>query len=367
MFNILFCSPKSTTGGISQWTQNILSYREAVGHEEVCLDWFYPTGNGTKDKKLTSTVPFPVRLYRGIKSYLPFVLAVKKRIKGGNYDVMHLSTSGSVSFIKDYFTLKASKAKGIKTAVHFHFGRMRDVLSSDSFEKHLFDKCKPYIDSFIAMDENTYNALLEYGCKNVYLVPNPLSPAIESMINALGERPREKGKVVFAGHVVKGKGVYELVEACRSIPDVSLEILGQCTPVTKAELISLAGENPKWLNIRGNCSLDQVLEAMMTCSVFVLPSYSEGFPNVIIEAMACGAPIVATSVGAIRQMLSSGNGVDCGVIVSPRKSDELRSGIEKVLSDTSFADEIGRKAFEKVHNSYSMPIIWAKLKKIWLN
>lgn len=367
MVNILFCSPKSSTGGISQWTKNILAYWVETDQNAVLLDWFYPTGKGKKAKTLSSTLPLPIRILRGVRCYLPFVRAVRKKIKTGNYDVLHLSTSGSISFIKDYFTLKAAKAKGLKTVVHFHFGRMDEVLSSNSLEKRLFDKCKPYIDRFIAMDENTYRALLDYGCQNVFNVPNPLSPEIENRITACSQLQRENRKVVFAGHVLKGKGVYELVQACRNIPEISLEILGQCTPETKTQLESLAGDNADWLKIRGNCSLSQVIEAMTTCAVFVLPSYSEGFPNVIIEAMACGTPIVATPVGAIKQMLTSCDKVNCGVIVAPRQAEELQRAIEKVLSDSSFADEIGRNAYEKVHNSYSMAIVWSKLKEIWLN
>jgi len=52
---------------------------------------------------------------------------------------------------------------------------------------------------------------------------------------------------------------------------------------------------------------------------FILPSYTEGFPNVILEAMALGKPIIATSVGAIPEILSE----ECGVVMKPRDQRDI--------------------------------------------
>lgn len=365
MKNILFCSPRGSVGGICKWTDNILDYAERVASSDLQLTWYYTDvpemalGNRSLLK----------RLYFGLKVYLPFVKGLKKQIKGGQkYDMAHFSTSGSISFARDYFALKMCRKAGIPTALHFHFGRMAQVLSAKSLENRLFKFCIPYISKFVAMDEETYKALLDYGCKNVHLVPNPLSPQVEKIIEELPEVERSHDTVVFAGHVLKGKGVVELVEACRNIPGIKLEILGMSTPEMRAELLEAAGPDAsEWLNIRGNCTMNQVLEAMKRCAVFVLPSYSEGFPNVIIEAMACGAPIVATSVGAMPQMLSSEGDGRCGIIIPPQDSESLHDALLKLLQNRESAIEMGRQASAKVRNSYSMDKVWSDLKNIWLN
>ena len=365
MKNILFCSPRGSVCGICKWTDNILYYVATETYSDLKLTWYYTNvpemalGNRSLLK----------RLYSGLKVYLPFVRGLKKKLREGEkYDMAHFSTSGSISFARDYLALKMCRKAGISTALHFHFGRMAQVLSSNSLERKLFELCVPYVSKFVAMDDETYKALLDYGCKKVHIVPNPLSPQVEAAIKELPDVERLHYTVVFAGHVLKTKGVFELVEACKTLPGIKLEILGMCTPEMRAELLEVAGPDASaWLDIRGNCTMNQVLEAMKRCAVFVLPSYSEGFPNVIIEAMACGAPIVATSVGAIPQMLSSEGNGQCGIIIPPQDSESLHDALLKLLHNRETAIVMGRNASDKVHNSYSMNKVWSDLKEIWLS
>lgn len=362
MTKVLLCSPKGSVGGICKWTENILSFYAATTDNDIELEWFY-----------TAVPPMPVgkrsvlsRILSGYKTYKPFLHGLKKHLKENDYDIVHFSTSGSFSFLRDYYALKRCKKKGMRTAVHFHFGRIADVLKGNSLEKRLFDKCIPYIDAFVAMDEKSYKALMDYGCKNVYNVPNPLSPQTEALVGELTDIPREKNKIVFAGHVLRTKGVFELVEACHDIPGITLDILGECDGIVRQQLMELAGDNAEeWLKIPGNRTATEVITAMKTCTVFVLPSYSEGFPNVIIEAMACGTPIIATSVGAIPQMLAVEGGDTCGVLIKPRSVQVLRDAITNVLSNVKYASTMGAVAKEKVNNAYSMPTVWQKLKEVW--
>lgn len=364
MKNILFCSPRGSVGGICRWTDNILAYAETSGSNDLKLSWYYSDiPEMALDKR--SIIK---RLISGIKVYMPFIRGLKKKIKKEHFDVAHFSTSGSISFARDFLALKMCRKANISTALHFHFGRMAQVLVTNSLEKKLFNFCIPYTSKYVAMDEETYKALLAYGCKNVHLVPNPLSLQVEAAINNLPKQQRNEKEIVYAGHVLRTKGVFELVEACRNIQGIKLEILGQCSSEICNALIEHAGpQASEWLNIRGNCSMAEVLNAMKHCAVFVLPSYSEGFPNVIIEAMACGAPIVATSVGAIPQMLSSvGNG-NCGIVVPPHDAESLRMALIGMIENRKEAEEMGRNAVSKVYNSYSMDKVWAKLKNVWLD
>lgn len=364
MIKILFCSPRGSVGGICRWTEHILAYADKVGESDMSLHWYYTDVPEMKVGRRSLIG----RVFSGIRVYLPFLKGLKRTIRQGKYDVVHFSTSGSFSFVRDYYSLKMCKKAGMKTALHFHFGRMADVLAGNSLEKKLFMRCMPYIDNYVAMDMNSYSALKKLGCENVHLVPNPLSPEIEQIINKTPTPARVKGLLLFAGHVLRTKGVFELVEACRDIPDIQLEIMGQCAAETESELKALAGcDAEKWLKIRGNCTVQQVIEAMKRCSAFVLPSYSEGFPNVIIEAMACGTPIVATPVGAIPQMLTLENGSLCGEITPQRDVPKLREAIIRVLDDVETANAMGQAAQKRVREEYSMPIVWSKLKEIWIH
>ena len=200
-------------------------------------------------------------------------------------------------------------------------------------------------------------------------MPNPLGINVQNYISKKAHLTRENRKIVFAGHIVKAKGVYELVEACRDINDIKLILMGHATneKIIK-DLHSLAGEGGEhWLRFTGNVSLEKVIDEMMTCSVFVLPTYIEGFPNVIIESMACGCPIITTPVGAIPEMLAIHSEEPCGICIEPKNTDQLRDAINLLLNDTNLASLYGERSKKRVNEEYSMKIVWERLMKIWEN
>ena len=106
---------------------------------------------------------------------------------------------------------------------------------------------------------------------------------------------------------------------------------------------------------------------MLKCGVFVLPSYTEGFPNVIIESMYCGCPIVATNVGAIPEMLNVSNETCAGICVEPGDVEQLRNAIRLILDKINYAEKLGHNAKQRVVDEYSITAVWNMLNKIWCN
>ena len=104
---------------------------------------------------------------------------------------------------------------------------------------------------------------------------------------------------------------------------------------------------------------------MMSAGVFVLPTYTEGFPNVIIESMACGCPIVTTDVGAIPEMLDIEHGFSYGICVKPKDVEGLKNAVEKMLNDRDYALQCGKNAQLRVQEQYAMSVVWNQLTSIW--
>jgi glycosyltransferase involved in cell wall biosynthesis len=88
--------------------------------------------------------------------------------------------------------------------------------------------------------------------------------------------------------------------------------------------------------------------------VFVMPSLMEGIPNVILEAMAFGKPIVATDVGGIPALIKDG---ETGILVKPKTIKELANGIIQVLKFRDYAKKMGEKAKEYVSGSTSIIMV----------
>ena len=359
---VLLCSPRGTSGGIASWTEHILSYYSSISDVEVEMQWRNIPPAKVQTLGNTSII---TRIIRGVKRGLSFQRFLSKELAKDNWDLVHFTTSASIALFRDLRTIRNAHKHGTKAVVHFHFGRIPEIYNTKGWEYRIIDKVIREADGVIVIDQKSYNTLISKGYNNIKLLPNPVSPTIVEFVNKNLETRKDR-ELLFAGHLYREKGVYELISACKSIPNIHLTMMGKGTPDIISDLRSRAGNGSEsWLTITGGRPIEEVLSAMLSCSVFILPSYSEGFPNVILESMACGCPIVTTNVGAIPEMLDGSYGSISGICVKPKQVEELREAIVKMLDDKQYAFTCGINAQRRVNDNFSMPKIWAQMKSIW--
>lgn len=362
---ILLCTPLGgKIGGISRWAEHILEYYTTyVNKEEVDIDFFrmnHKKGSYSGDSLL-------YRAMEGVKVYIPLLRGIKKKMAGTPYDIVHIVSSASISLIKDYFIIRQAQKYNIKTVVHFRFGRIPELIKTNNWEMRLLRKVIRAATKVIVIDKASYDALKSNGFYNVVLLPNPLTPVVKNIIAENNHIARNSNKIIFAGHVVRTKGVFELLTACMDLENIELKLIGFVYPEIKEELLRLAETNKfkGQLTISGEMAYQETIKEMLSAGIFVLPTYTEGFPNVILESMACGCPIIASSVGAIPEMLDMNGEKPAGLCIPPRDVEQLRLAILKMLTDRNFANECGKNAKERVNNLYDISIVWQHMLDIW--
>lgn len=359
---ILLCSPKGNTGGIAKWTSHILDYY-SKNVSDVEMKWCYAE---PPERDMIDTTPLPVRVYYGLAKYVPFLKLLKKELRENSYDAVHFVTSAHISLLRDILTIRICRKKKTPAIVHFRFGRIPELYKQRNWEFRLIDYVIRHASKTIVIDKASYDTLVAHGYKKIYLLPNPLTPKVNILIEQHKDIKRIPRQLLFAGHCIPTKGIFELVDACSKIQDIHLRMIGICDNETRQQLYERAGENsPQWLEVIGNQSYETVIKEMLSCSLFVLPTYTEGFPNVIIESMACGCPIITTPVGAIPEMLDIYGGNPCGITVPVQDSLSLQKAIVELLNTPEDAYRLGKKAKQRVNNEYSMPVVWKKLTDIW--
>ncbi len=143
------------------------------------------------------------------------------------------------------------------------------------------------------------------------------------------EQLSKEKRVIFVGSLIPTKGVNELVSAFESVqaknPDVILDIIGE-GPL-KESIKERALSHNLNINLHGSIPLNVVAEKVRTSSLLVLPSYREGVPNVLLEAFACGIPVVATTVGGIPEVVTE----DVGLLVESKNTIQLEKAITEAL------------------------------------
>ena len=368
MIKVLFCSPYLSSddvvkGGINTWGRYIMEYAAEEGRPDVTI---VPI---SFDRHVTSSEgkSFIARLFYGIRAYKTPIKKAISSMKNDAPDVLHLCTSAGFGLYRDLVLLRKAKRYGIKTVVHFHFGRIPELKIQNNWEWKLICKVIRLCDTAVVMNKPSETALLDSGFANVEYLPNPLAMSVLKKISEIKDSfERVPRRLLYAGHVIKTKGVYELVEACSQISNIELRIIGKCLPDVESDLRAIASENNEgqWLNIVGEVDHDTVLAELLQADLFVFPSYTEGFPNVILEAMACGCPIISSDVGAIPEMLDI-DGIPCGWCFRARSVEQIKQSVNLILGDDSLKNKYTNNALSRLHSEYKMLTVWDKLILIW--
>jgi teichuronic acid biosynthesis glycosyltransferase TuaC len=140
--------------------------------------------------------------------------------------------------------------------------------------------------------------------------------------------------VVFIGRMDLKKGLRELVDAAASLqhkrPNLHVYLVGDGPDTPVVESAIATNNATQFIHLMPSCSFDQVAIWMAAAGLITLPSYMEGCPNVILEALACGRPVVATNVGGIPEIMSDA----CGRLVPPRDSVALAQALDEVLGSS---------------------------------
>ena len=141
--------------------------------------------------------------------------------------------------------------------------------------------------------------------------------------------------LVYIGRMDVKKGLRELVEAAASLhperPNLHVYLVGEGPDRPLIESAIQSNNATSYIHALPACAFDDVAVWMTAADLVTLPSYMEGCPNVVLEALACGRPVVATNVGGIPEIMSD----ECGRLVPPREPVALAQALGSVL-DTAW-------------------------------
>ena len=364
---LLLCTPickdAKSAGGIAIWANNILEFIKAHLQDDVCCE-VIPCDRSERINENTSIFK---RLWCGVQDYFVIVHNIKKRLKEDSFDVIHINSTASISSIKDLLIVMLAHHYNAKVVIHYHFGRIPKLIQKRNWEWMLVKKTIELADATIVMDRNSYLSLIQLGFNNINNIPNPYSVEFEKRVDAfVGAVKRVKHRVLFIGRAFRLKGIYELVEACKSLDNVELRVVGPYDQEDKINLHILCN-NASWFHFIGPVSHEKVLEELMACDVFVLPSYSEGFPNAILECMMCKTPIITTPVGAIPEILELDTEHPLGMSVRVQNVEDLVVAINRIIDDDAMKKEMTERAFHKVKTQYNLQTVGFQLYNTWID
>jgi glycosyltransferase involved in cell wall biosynthesis len=200
-------------------------------------------------------------------------------------------------------------------------------------------------------------AQLERAAPDKPMLEFPTWTDMEVFFAAGGSRQKYGDQVVYAGVLITRKGVHVLLEAFakvnREMPTARLLLIGK--PEDRRYAQSLR-DGVERLGLNGVVTFQhhqpqlELSRRIAEAQVFVLPSLSEGLGRVVVEAMACGTPVIGSRVGGIPQLIEDSV---TGFLVPPGDVDALADRIRWMLSHREDAQDMGRQARESARTFFS--------------
>ncbi len=181
---------------------------------------------------------------------------------------------------------------------------------------------------------------------------------------------KETKLIGTVGHLAPLKGFEELIEAMvkviREGCNVKLVIVGdaiyQNSESYKQKLLSLVCSVGLQDRVIFTGFREDIPEILASFDIFVLPSRSEGFGRVNLEAMAMGKPVISTNVGGIPEVVLDGV---TGILVPPGNSRELAHAIMKLLNDRELRESLGREGRRRVEEHFTLQAHVQRIQEIY--
>lgn len=189
-------------------------------------------------------------------------------------------------------------------------------------------------------------AVREMGASNTTVIPSPLDLS-DFPHNIDVERVQRR--MITVATLTKIKGLDILLKALEGANDFELLIVGDGFERGNLENLARSLGIQYKVKFLGKVPHEEVWRHLLSSSLFILPSRSEGLPRALLEAMACGLFIIATKVGGVPDAVKDGWN---GILVEPENPDALRGAISRALSDQSLVKttfERNRSESHKYH------------------
>ena len=346
-------------GGISTVVNAVLDRKEQLQQQEIQLLPF-DTCRIQRENKSLGKLNFA-----NVKNSLQLMKDAVAFVKKEKPDVFYLHASVRLALLKDLLVLRHVKKKtGIRTVLHIHYGEVEKILTGKPLlDKWMLSMIRKYVDELVLLSQQTLEQFVVIGIRRekCHLLYNftSVSYSDEELREKLPQQPRS---LLFVGLIEERKGIFDILSVLQQIHEpyrfmICGDLQNDQTRERFAELVKPLGEKVEFLGfVSGEIKKNTYRDA----DVLLLPSYGEGLPMVVLEALEAGCGVITTDVGAIPEILPP----ESGVIIKPGDLPALEQAIRDYLA---MDQETLRNQQQQNHNlaaAYSLTVFVDKLAQI---
>ena len=283
--------------------------------------------------------------------------ALEKLVNEVDIDIIH----GHYLFPAGAAACDVGKKHNIKTYVTAHGSDMFEMYKKQSFMRPIIKKVLKKSDVVFAVSNALKQEILATGVNGIESKTRLYWNSVD--INKFSSKNKNllpnNGKpiVLFVGNIIKRKNVNLILEAKKlATTDYEVVVVGD-GPLKKDLENKVKDENINDVRFLG--SRDDVENIIPGCDVLVLPSFSESFGLVLIEALACEKPVIGSNVGGITEIITD----DVGLLINPNDASTLARAIDNVIGDDEFRQKLSSNARNRAIDFSKVEIPYDEVKQ----
>jgi glycosyltransferase involved in cell wall biosynthesis len=288
-------------------------------------------------------------------------------------DVVLVHAASSLSFLRDWMFMVTARLAGAKVICHYHGTLHTRFPSGETWSGRLIGRFLMSAAHRVIVLGPTYQREMSKAWRrnDIFWAPNMADIALFRNMPADTPAPwlaRGDRAVLFVGRLSAPKGIYDLFDAIPRVlerhPEATFVLVGVAEsdalePVIRADA-ERRGIAPR-VTFLGSLEGPEKAAAFVTSRIIVVPSWTEGFPLVIPEAMAAGLPVIATAVGAIPDFVKDG---EDGFLIAPKNPQVLADRICRLLDDEDLRKRISERVRERAPREFAIEIGCGKVAEL---
>lgn len=295
-----------------------------------------------------------------IKKYITKVFLFKPEV------ILIFCSSGG-SAIEKGILLIIGKIFNSSTLIFPRGEKLIHQVESSRLFRFLISQLFQFADTFLSQGgrwEEFAEHVLKFRKEDIVRVPN--WTATKSLIK-IGNQRRQKSlegdaKFIFVGWVEKNKGIFELMEVCKKLSNegysFNLSIVGNGSKLEKLRSKAKQSYLQDRINFLGWQTTDQIKQLLNNHNIFVLPSWNEGLPNSMIQAMSAKLAVVITDVGVISSYI---NDEEHALLCKKKDRHSLYESMKRMIEDEELRMKLAINGFELSRRTFTPD---ASIKKL---
>jgi len=292
------------------------------------------------------------------------MVELDRLLRRERFDVLHVLSTAGLGFFRNAFHIQIAKRHGVKTVIHL-LGQIDDLYNQGgNWMKRLVSYSLNRADVHIVQSPQLADEVRQMTVHPVYPIFNGVPTDELRPSDLFAHSTGSDIVVITVGYLGYQKGTFDIIEAAAQLikdrPNVKFKFIGG-GEIERFHQLVVAKKVADRIQFEGVVSDKTRTELLQQSDIFLLPSYAEGQPIALLEAIAAGLPIISSTVGSIPEVVKENN----GFLVSPGDIKGIETALNKLVSNQALREKLGRYNVKEAARRYGLPRVFDEIQTVY--